>query len=219
MHDQVGLAGEALPAVDAGVRQLARVRPVVQLQLPGGQKGLPAGGAQEVPLALVHLHVSDVAVLAEVFLTDLAVVGGSVVQKGVLLQSVLAGERLVALVAHEYPSFLVNLLVITVARMAREAFVALDADVAKAVQLQVGLQLIRMFEDFLTCGTFRVFFRDLFLHDSCAQKPFILPGSFLLFSATFLFDVVLLFLLFRVFTDTFLRFCVYVQILVAAFHL
>lgn len=218
MHDQVGLAGEALPAVVAGVRQLARVRPIVQPQLPGGQKGLPANGAKVIPLALVHLHVSQVAVFAEVFLTDLAEIGGAVVHKGVLLECMPVGERLVALVALEHSSFFVNLLVIVVARKAHESFLALHAAVAKVVQLQVGLHLIWMFKDFLACGTFPVVFRKVFLHGSCTQKPFILTGWLFAFPATFLFGVVLLFLLFYFSIATFPR-IVHVLLLVTAFHL
>ncbi|PWA18268.1 hypothetical protein CCH79_00017813 [Gambusia affinis] len=43
VDDEVTLAGEALPTVDAGVRHLTRVRPIVQPQLPRREERLSAG--------------------------------------------------------------------------------------------------------------------------------------------------------------------------------
>lgn len=108
------LAGEALPAVGAGVRHLARVRPSVQQQLPRGQKRLPASGAQIILLPSVHLHVSCNASFAETLPADRAQVGGAFMQPFVLLEGIVAQESLVALAAREYPASLVQSLVLII---------------------------------------------------------------------------------------------------------
>lgn len=219
----MALAGETLPAVDAGVRQLARVSPIVQPQFPGGQKRLPAGGAKVIPFPAVHLHVSYKAIFAQVFLTDLAKVEGTVVHTFVLLESTTGEESLVALVARECSSFLVNLLVIIKAGPACESPLALSAVVAKVVQLHMRLQLIGMFKDFLARGTFNFFFREVFAHRSHTQKPFIDPGWLFPFSATLLFGAVLLLLLFQLFFDAAFLFAslliVYAELLFLTFSL
>lgn len=219
----MALAGETLPAVDAGVRQLARVSPIVQPQFPEGQKRLPAGGAKVILFSAVHLHVSYKAIFAKVFLTDLANVEGTVVHTFVQLEAATGEESFVALVAHECSSFFVNPLVIIKARPACESPLALGAVVAKAVQLHMSLHLIGMFKDFLARGTFNFFFREVFAHRSHTQKPFINPGWLFPFSATLLFGAVLLLLFFQLFFNVAFLFAspllVYAELLFLTFGL
>lgn len=105
-------AGETLPALDAGVGRLPRVRPSVQQQLARRQEGFPASGAEVVFLPSVHLHVSRDASFAEPFPADVAQVGGTVVQAFMLLECIPAQESLVALVTDEYSSSLMKPLVL-----------------------------------------------------------------------------------------------------------
>lgn len=219
----MALAGETLPTVAAGVRQLARVSPIVQPQFPGGQKRLPAGGAKVIPFPAVHLHVSYEAIFAQWFLTDLAKVEGTIVQTFMLPESITGEEPLVAPVTREYSSFFVNLLVIIKARPACESPLTLNAVMAKVVQLHMGLHLIRMVKDFLARGTFNFFFCEVFVHRSHTQKPFINPSRLFPFSATLLFGAVLLLLLFQLFFEAAFLFAspliVYAELLFLTFSL
>lgn len=174
VHVQVTLAGEALPAAGARVRQLARVRAVVQQQLAGGQERLPTRGAQVILLPSVHLHVPRDARFAEAFPADGAQVGGARVQPLVLLEGVAAQESLVALAAAEYPSSLVEPLVLIVPRRAGESLLALAAVVPEDVKLPVGLQLIWMLKDLFARQALGLFLREDFVLCSHAQKPFVL---------------------------------------------
>ena len=196
VDDQVTLAGEALPAAAAGVRQLARVGARVQQQLPRRQEGLPARGAQVILLPSVHLHVSGDARLAEALPTDGAQVGGALVQPLVLLQGVTAQESLVALAAGEYPASLVEPLVLVIPRRAGEALLTLVAVVPEAVELHVGLQLIRVFEDLVTRQALGLFLREDFVHRPRAQEPLVLARGSFLSSPFLVFQVVFLLLAF-----------------------
>lgn len=175
VHVQVALAGETLPAVRAGVRHLARVRPGVQQQLPGGQKGLPARGAQVVLLPFVHLHVSRNSSFAEAFPADGAQVGGALVQALVLLERIVAEESLVALAAGEYPSPLVEPLVLVITRRAGESLLALVAAVREAVELHVSLQLIWKFKNFWAFQAFSFFICKVFVDSPRAEEPLVFP--------------------------------------------
>lgn len=86
----------------------------MQQQLPRGQERLPARGAQVIPLPSVHLHVSCNARFAEGFPADRAQVRGAFMQAFVLLERIVAQETLVALAADEYPSSLVESLVLII---------------------------------------------------------------------------------------------------------
>lgn len=86
MDGQVALAGETLPALSAGVRQLARVRAGVEQKLPGRQEGLPAGRAEIILLPSVHLEVSLNACAAKSLSADGAQVGGALVEALMLLE-------------------------------------------------------------------------------------------------------------------------------------
>lgn len=202
VDDEVTLAGEALPTVDAGVRHLTRVRPIVQPQLPGREERLSAGGAQEVPFPLVHLHVSNEAVFAEVSFTDVAKVGRTFMQALVLLERITTQEPLVALLTGELsPSFVKSLMVI-VPRLACKSFLAINAAVAEGMELHVCLKLVRMFKSLLARWAFEFFFCEAFLHRSRTQEPFIFSCGLFPFSPTFVFRSVLLLVMFPLFVDT-----------------
>lgn len=173
VHVQVTLAGEALAAADAGVRRLARVAAGVQQQLARRQEGLAAGGAQVVPLASVHLHVPGDPGLAEALPADGAQRKGPLVQPLVLPEGVAAQEGLLALATGKVAALLVQPLVLVVARQAGEALLALAAAVCKAVESDVGLQLIWVLEHFVALGTFDLVLREVFADGPGAQEAFV----------------------------------------------
>ncbi len=214
---QVTLAGEALPAVGAGVRHLARVRPRVQQQLPGRQERLPARGAQVVLLPSVHLHVSRNARFAEAFPAYRAQVAGAFVQALVLLERIVAQESLVALAADEYPSPLVESLVLIITRRTGESLLTLAAVVREAVELHVSLQLIWMFKNLFALRAFGFFLREVFVHGSRAQKPLVFPRGLFPSTSFLVFQVVLLLLTFPLFFDTVFLFA-FALFLQAAFY-
>lgn len=196
---KVTLTGETLPTAGACVRQLACVRPTVHQQLPRRQERLPAYGAQEIFLASVHLHVSCDARFAETFPTDSTQMGGAFMQALMLLERIVTQEPLLALAADEDSSSLVDSLVLIIARLARESLLTLAAGVPEVVELHVSLELIWMFKNLPTLQTFGFFCSEVFVHRSCAQKPFVFPRG-LFPSALFLvFYVVLLLLTFMLF--------------------
>lgn len=175
VHYEVPLGGKAFATVGAGVGNLARVRPSMKQQLSGGQKRLPAHGAQVILLPSVHLHVSHEAALAESLPTDGAHVAGPFVQLLVLSEGIAAQEALVALAADEFAAPFVDSLVLIIAREADEAFLTLDAAVWEAVQPHVGCELIGKFKHLFTLGAFGVSLRKVFVHWSCNQKPSVHP--------------------------------------------
>lgn len=215
----MALAGEALAAAGAGVRHLARVGPSVQQQLPGGQKGLPACGAQVILLPFVHLHVSCNACFAEAFPADRTQVGGAFMQAFMLLERIVAEESLVALAADEYPSSLVESLVLIITRRAGEPLLTLAAVIREVVELHVSLQLIWMFKDLFTLRAFGFFLCEVLVHSSRTQKPFVFHRGLFPSTSFLVFQVVLLLLPFALLFNTVFLFAFPLFLRVASYFL
>lgn len=97
-----------------------------------------------------------------------------------LPEGVAAQEGLLALGAGEVAALLVQPLVLVVAREAGEALLTLATAVRKAVEPDVGLQLIRVLEHFAALAAFGLVLHNVFADGPGAQEALVFGRRLLL---------------------------------------
>lgn len=106
-----------------------------------------------------------------------------------LPEGVAAQEGLLALGAGEVAALLVQPLMLVVAREAGEALLTLATAVCKAVEPDVGLQLIRVLEHFAALATFGLVLHDVFADGPGAQEALVFGRRLLLSPLRFVLRV------------------------------